>query len=166
MDYRQPTTQRGDNMKSGGNRGAAILVAVVVLTLSAAGLNVVPAFADYDPGAVHQIELSANADGTLAGKYRTTIKSPAEFKGSWVLILARGGTYTVVHNGQILVRGRYSATRSKITFGHETGNGACAKAGTYTWKKTARTLKFTRVSDSPLCSGRSGVLAHTFTQQR
>jgi hypothetical protein len=145
-------------MKSGENRGAALLVAVVVLTLAAAGLNVVPAFADYDPG--------ANAGGTLAGKYRTTIKSPAEFKGTWVLTLAKGGTYTVVHNGQILVRGKYSATRSRITFGHETGNGACAKSGIYTWKKTARTLKFTRVSDSPLCSGRSGVLAHTFTQRR
>ena len=165
MYYRQPTTQEGDNMKS-ANRGAAMLVAVVVLTLAAAGRNVVPAFADYDPGAVHQIDQSANAGGTLAGKYRTAIKSPAEFKGSWVLTLARGGTYTVVHNGQILVRGRYSATRSKITFGHETGNGACAKSCTYTWKKTARTLKFARVSDSPLCSGRSGVLAHTFTQRR
>jgi hypothetical protein len=153
-------------MKSGGNRGAAMLIAVVVLTLAAAGVNVVPAFADYDPGAVYQIDLPANAGGTLAGKYRTTIKSPAEFKGSWVLTLARGGTYTVVHNGQILVRGRYSATRSKITFGHETGNGACAESGTYTWKKTARTLKFTRVSDSSLCNGRSGVLSHTFTQQR
>jgi hypothetical protein len=166
MYYGQPTTQR-DNMKS-ANRGAAMLAAVVVLTVAAALLNVVPAFADFDPGAVHQIDLSAKAGGTLAGKYRTTIKSPAEFKGTWVLTLAKGGTYTVVHNGQnqILVHGRYSATGSKITFAHETGDGACAKSGTYTWKKTARTLKFTRVSDSPLCSGRSGVLAHTFTQQR
>jgi hypothetical protein len=166
MYYRQPTTQWGDNMKSARRRGATMLVAVVVLTLGAAGLNVVPAFAGHDPGAVYQINLSANAGGTLAGNYGTTIKSPAEFKGTWVLTLAKGGTYTVVHNGHILVRGRYSATRSKITFAHETGNGACAKAGTYTWKKTTRTLKFTRVTDSPLCSGRSGVLAHTFTQQR
>jgi hypothetical protein len=108
----------------------------------------------------------ALAGGTLAGKYTTTIKSPAEFKGTWVLNLAKGGTYMVVDNGQVLVRGKYSTTGSKITFGHETGSGACAKSGTYTWKKTATTLKFTRVSDSPLCSGRSGVLAHTFTQQR
>jgi hypothetical protein len=56
MYYRQPTTQRGDNMKSGGNRGAAMLIAVLVLTLAASGLNVVPAFADYDPGAVYQID--------------------------------------------------------------------------------------------------------------
>jgi hypothetical protein len=107
----------------------------------------------------------ALAGGTLAGKYATTIKSPAQFKGAWVLNLAKGGTYTV-DNGQILIRGRYSTTGSRITFGHETGDGACAKSGTYTWKKTGKMLKFTRVRESPLCSGRSGVLAHMFTQQR
>jgi hypothetical protein len=144
-----------------------MLVVLVVLTLAAAGLNVVPAFADH-PGAVHQTNLLANAGGTLAGKYTTTIKSPAAFKGTWVLTFTNRGAYTVANNGpsQLLVHGRYSATGSKITFGHETGNGACAKSGTYTWKKTARTLRFTRVSDSSLCIGRSGVLAHTFTQQR
>jgi hypothetical protein len=108
----------------------------------------------------------ALAAGTPAGKYTTTIKSPAEFRGTWVLNLAKGGTYTVVDNGHLMIRGKYSTTGSKITFGHETGDGACSKSGTYLWKRTARTLEFTRVSDSPLCSGRSGVLAHTFTQQR
>lgn len=107
----------------------------------------------------------ALASGTLAGKYTTSIKSPAQFKGTWVLTFAKGGNYTV-DNGQLLIRGRYSTNGSRITFGHETGDGACAKSGTYIWKKTGRTLKFTRVSESPVCSGRSGVLAHTFTQQR
>jgi hypothetical protein len=107
----------------------------------------------------------ALASGTLAGKYTTSIKSPAQFKGTWVLKFAKGGHYTV-DNGQLLIRGRYSTNGSRITFGHESGEGACAKSGTYTWKKTGRTLKFTRVSDSPLCSGRAGVLAHTFTQQQ
>jgi hypothetical protein len=108
---------------------------------------------------------AALAGSTLAGKYTTKIASPAEFKGTWVLNLAKGGAYAVTDNGQILVRGKYSTTGSKITFSHETGNGACAKPGTYTWKKTGKTLKFVRVSDSAACSGRSGVLAHTFTQQ-
>ena len=106
----------------------------------------------------------ALAGGTLAGKYTTTIKSPAQFKGTWVLTFAKGGAY-MVDNGQLRIRGRYSTTGSKITFGHETGDGACAKSGTYTWKKTGKTLKFTRVRESPLCSGRSGVLAHTFTER-
>jgi hypothetical protein len=108
---------------------------------------------------------AALASGTLAGKYTTSIKSPAQLKGTWVLKFAKSGNYTV-DNGQLLIRGRYSTNGSRITFGHESGDGACAKSGTYTWKKTGRTLKFTRVSESPACSGRSGVLAHTFTQQR
>jgi hypothetical protein len=108
----------------------------------------------------------ALAGGTIAGKYRTTIKSPAQFKGTWVLNLAKGGTYTVANNGQIFVRGKYTVTGSKITFGRETGQGACPKSGKYTWRKSGTTLKFTRVSDAPVCSGRAGVLAHTFTQLR
>jgi hypothetical protein len=106
----------------------------------------------------------ALAGGTLPGRYTTTIKSPAQFKGTWVLTFAKGGAY-MVDNGQLRIRGRYSTTGSKITFGHETGDGACAKSGTYTWKKSGKTLKFTRVRESPLCSGRSGVLAHTFTER-
>jgi hypothetical protein len=107
----------------------------------------------------------AFAGGTPAGKYTTTIKSPAESKGTWVLNLAKEGTYTVVGNGHLIVRGKYTTTGPRVTFGHETGDGACAKSGTYSWK-TGKTLKFARVHDSPLCSGRSGVLTHTFTQQR
>lgn len=107
----------------------------------------------------------ALAGGTLSGKYATTIKSPGQLKGTWVLNLARGGTYTVLDNGHVLVRGRYAATGSRITFGRETGDGACAKSGTYTWKKSGKTLRFNRVSESPLCSGRSAVLSHTFTQR-
>ena len=136
-------------------RGGALLAAAQMKHLAIAA-SLVAALA---------LSSVALAGGTLPGKYTTTIKSPAKLKGTWVLNLTKGGTYTV-DNGQLLVRGKYSATGSKITFGHETGSGACAKSGTYTWKKTATTLKFTRVHDSPLCSGRSAVLAHTFTQQR
>jgi hypothetical protein len=75
-------------------------------------------------------------------------------------------TYTVANNGQIFVRGKYAVTGSKITFGHESGQGACPKTGKYTWKKSGKTLKFSRLSDAPVCSGRSGVLARTFTQLR
>jgi hypothetical protein len=31
--------------------------------------------------------------------------------------------------------------------------------------KSGKTLKFTRTGDSAICSGRTGVLAHAFTQQ-
>jgi hypothetical protein len=149
-------TTKEKTMKRIVPRGGALVAATQMKQLAVAA-SVVAALA---------LSSVALAGGTLAGTYTTTIKSPAEFKGTWVLNLAKGRTYTIADNGQLLVRGKYSATGSKITFGHETGNGACAKSGTYTWKKTATTLKFTRVSDSPLCSGRSGVLAHTFTLQR
>jgi hypothetical protein len=108
----------------------------------------------------------ALAGGTVTGRYTTTIKSPAQLRGVWVLNLATGGTYTVADNGSVLIRGKYSATGSTIAFGHEIGGAACTKSGTYSWKKTGKTLTFIRVHDSRLCSGRAGVLAHTFTQQR
>jgi hypothetical protein len=104
--------------------------------------------------------------GTLTGQYKTTVKSPPDAKGIWVLNFAKGGRYTVIAFGHTFVRGKYSTTGSRITFDHETGEGACSKSGTYTWKKSGTTLKFTRVSDAAICSGRSGVLAHPFTQQR
>jgi hypothetical protein len=107
---------------------------------------------------------AAVAGGTLVGKYSTKIASPAQFKGTWVVNFTKSGTYTVADNGVIVVRGKYSATGSAVTLGHETGPAACAKTGRYTWKRSGKTLKFTRTSDSSACSGRSGVLAHTFTQ--
>ncbi len=149
-------TTKEKTMKQIVSRGGALVSAAQMKQLAIAA-SVVAALA---------LSSVALAGGTLAGKYTTTIKSPAKFKGTWVINLAKGGTYTIMDNGQLLVRGKYSTTGSKITFGHETGNGACAKSGTYSWKKTGNTLKFTRVSDSAACSGRSGVLAHTFTQTR
>ncbi len=106
----------------------------------------------------------ALAGGTLAGKYSTKIASPAQFKGTWVVNFAKGGTYTVADNGHVVVHGKYSATGTSVTLGHETGPAACPTSGKYIWKRTGKTMKFTRVSDSSACSGRSGVLSHTFTQ--
>ena len=148
-------TTKENTMKQIVPRGGAL--AATQMTKLAVAASVVAALA---------LSSVALAGGTLPGKYQTTIKSPAQFKGTWALNLAKSGTYTVADNGQLLVRGRYSATGSKIRFGHETGNGACAKSGTYSWKKTGKTLKFKRISESAACSGRSGILAHTFTQKR
>ncbi len=106
----------------------------------------------------------ALAGGSLAGKYTTRIASPAQFKGTWALNFAKNGTYTVADNGRILVHGKYSTSGSKLTLGHETGPAACPKSGTYTWARSGKKLKFTPLSDPASCSGRSTVLAHTFTQ--
>jgi hypothetical protein len=127
--------------------------------------------------ALASISVALAGGSTLAGRYKTTLTSPPEAKGTWVLIFAepsssqthgqlQRGRYTVIAFGHTFVRGTYATTGSRITFGHETGEGACAKPGTYTWKKAGKTLKFVRVSDAPICSGRSGVLAQPFTQER
>jgi hypothetical protein len=147
-------TRKEKTMSKMLRRGCALMAATQTKQLAIAA-SLVAALA---------LSSVALAGGTLPGRYTTTIKSPAQFKGTWVLTFAKGGAYTV-DNGQLRIRGRYSTTGSKITFGHETGDGACAKSGTYTWKKSGKTLKFTRVRESPLCSGRSGVLAHTFTER-
>ena len=106
----------------------------------------------------------ALASGSLAGTYKTTIAHPAQFKGTFVLKLAPGGAYSVTDDGHLIVRGKYTGSGSKITFGHETGQAACAKAGTYTWTKSAKTVRFKRISDPASCSGRITILSHPLTQ--
>jgi hypothetical protein len=106
---------------------------------------------------------TALAGSGLPGQYRTSIASPAQLKGTWVIRFAAVGTYTVVDDGHVLVRGRYSTSGSKITFGHETGDGACAATGTYTWKRSGASLRFARMHDGAACIGRVGILAHRFT---
>jgi hypothetical protein len=106
----------------------------------------------------------ALAGGSLAGTYKTTIAKPAQFKGTFALKLAAGGAYTVTDDGHLIVRGKYTGSGSKITFGHETGEGACAKSGTYTWTKSGKTLRFKRMSDAASCSGRITILSHALTQ--
>ena len=101
--------------------------------------------------AVSSVALAA---GGLSGTYTTTIKSPAQLKGKWALTLAKGGTYTVAVNGQPVARGRYSSTATTITFDRERGSG-CTGAGTYAWKKSGKTVTFTRKRESASCQARA-----------
>ena len=108
----------------------------------------------------------ASAAGGLPGKYTTTITSPPQLKGKWVLTLTRSRTYTVALNRTVMARGRYSATARTITFGRESGGSGCSGSGTYAWRKTGRTLRFTRKREAASCRARAAVLAHPFTQVR
>ena len=108
---------------------------------------------------------SSVASGGLTGAYTATIKSPAELKGRWVLTLARGGSYTVQMNGQLVARGKHTSTAKTITLDREQGS-QCTGAGTYAWKKSAKTLSFTKKRESASCQGRALVLAHRFTRVR
>ncbi len=101
----------------------------------------------------------------MSGTYATTIKSPAQLKGKWVLTLAKGGVYTVAVDGQTVARGRYTSTAKTITLDRERGSG-CTGAGTYAWKKSGKTMTFTRKRESASCQARALVLGHRFTQVR
>ena len=85
----------------------------------------------------------ARASSGLTGTYTTTLKSPAELKGRWVLTFARGGSYTVRLNGQLVARGKYTSTAKTITLDREQGS-RCTGAGTYAWKKSGKTMTFAK----------------------
>jgi hypothetical protein len=103
--------------------------------------------------------------GGVAGTYATTITSPPQIKGKWVLTLGKGGAYKVALNGRALGRGRWSATATTITF-VESADFGCGGSGTYAWKKTGKTMRFIRKREVPACQARAAVLAHRFTQVR
>ena len=107
----------------------------------------------------------AGASSGLTGTYTTTLKSPAELKGRWVLTFARGGSYTVQLNGQLVARGKHTSTAKTITLDREQGS-QCTGAGTYAWKKSGKTLSFSKKRESASCQGRALVLAHRFRQVR
>ena len=103
--------------------------------------------------------------GGVAGTYRTTITKSNHLNGKWVLVLAKGGTYSVAQNGRILARGRYSATATTITFSREPASG-CLGSGTYVWKKSGKTMTFVRKREAASCRARAEILGHRYIQVR
>jgi hypothetical protein len=112
--------------------------------------------------AVSSVALAASG---LAGTYSTTVKSPAQLKGKWAITFAKGGSYTVTWNAETVARGKYTSTATTITLDRERGSG-CTGAGTYAWKKSGRTVTFTKKRESASCQARALVLSHRFTQVR
>ena len=108
---------------------------------------------------------AAFAAGGVAGKYSTTIKSPSQLKGKWVLTLAKSGKYTIALNGQGLVRGRYTTTGKTIRFAPEK-EGSCKGYGTYAFRKSGTTVRFIRKREAASCHDRAAVLSHRFTKVR
>jgi hypothetical protein len=105
----------------------------------------------------------ASAGSGFAGTYTTTIKSPAEIKGKWVVTFAKG-VYTVRVNGDFRGSGRYAATGTTITL--REGNSGCGGSGTYAWEKTGSTLRFVNKREARSCELRAVVLTHLFRQVR
>lgn len=108
---------------------------------------------------------AALAGGKLRGTYTTKVNATGQYTGTWTMNIFSGGKYTILLNNALLIRGTWTNLGSKITFGQESGAAACVPSGTYSWKRTGKTLKLTKVHDSAaLCAGRILVLSHTFTQ--
>ena len=108
---------------------------------------------------------AALAGGKLRGTYTTKVNAAGQYTGTWTMNIFSGGKYTILLNNALLIRGTWTNLGSKVTFGHESGAAACVPSGTYSWKRTGKTLKLTKVHDSAaLCAGRILVLSHTFTQ--
>jgi len=66
---------------------------------------------------------------------------------------------------EVVARGKYTSTAKTITFDREQGSG-CTGAGTYTWKKSGKTMTFARKRETSSCQARALVLGHRFTQVR
>jgi hypothetical protein len=103
----------------------------------------------------------ALADGPPAGKYSAKITTPPELKGTWVLTFVKSGTYTITQAGKVVVRGHDLSIGSQMQLYKETGSKACTSIGYYNFKRTGKTLTFSKLSD-PKCAGRAFVLAHSF----
>jgi hypothetical protein len=108
---------------------------------------------------------AAFAGGGLRGTYTTKVNNAGQYTGTWTLNLGRAGKYTILLNTALLVRGTYTTSGSKVTFGKESGAAACAPPAKYSWKRTGTKLKLTKINDSAkLCAGRILVLSHVFTR--
>jgi hypothetical protein len=107
----------------------------------------------------------ALASGSVVGTYTATITKSNHLNGKWVLVLTKGGTYTIAQNGNTLVRGKYAATATTITFPREPASG-CTGSGTYAWKRSGKTMTFVVKREPASCQARAEVLGHRFTQLR
>jgi hypothetical protein len=103
----------------------------------------------------------ALADGPPAGKYTAKITTPAVLKGTWTLTFVKSGSYTITQGGKIVVRGHDLSIGPQMQMYKETGSKACKSIGFYNFKRTGKTLTFTKLSD-PGCAGRALVLSHSF----
>jgi hypothetical protein len=101
------------------------------------------------------------ADGPPPGRYTAKITSPAALKGMWSLTWVKNGTYTITRNGKVVVKGHDLSIGRQMQLYKETGPLACKAIGFYNFKRTGKSLTFSKLSDSS-CAGRSLVLSHAF----
>ena len=126
------------------------------------GMQFTLAFAILGALAFSAIALAA---GGVVGTYTTRITKSNHLNGKWTLVLAKGGTYSIAQNGNVLARGKYSATATTITFAREPASG-CRGSGQYAWRKSGKTMTFLRKREAASCAARAEILGHRYTQVR
>jgi hypothetical protein len=109
----------------------------------------------------------ALASGGLSGTFKTTIKGDSalggQLNGTWT-IKFKNGTYHVTSNGHAVTHGRFAISGKDISLTDTGGTAKCNGTGTYKFKLSGSTLKFTKLMDTKSCIGRQGVLSHPFTK--
>jgi hypothetical protein len=105
--------------------------------------------------------LALAADGPPPGTYTAKITSPAALKGTWALMWVKNGTYTVTRNGKVVVKGHDLSIGPQMQLYKETGSMRCKAIGFYNFKRTGKSLTFSKLSDSS-CVARALVLSHAF----
>ena len=111
----------------------------------------------------------ATSGSSLAGSTFTTRLTAEEAAqaprtaGMWEVSFAEDGGFTVTHDGEGVVQGRYTVEGNRLTFTDESGPLACDQPAAYEWSLSGSELTMTRVEDA--CEGRAGVLsAHPLTK--
>jgi hypothetical protein len=100
----------------------------------------------------------AVASGGLSGSYKTTITRPAFLRGSYRITFTPGH-FTVHGPSGYVAHGTDRVSGSRITI---RGGGKCGSPGTYSFKRSGRSLTFKKIKDP--CPRAPLITAHSWTK--
>jgi hypothetical protein len=114
------------------------------------------------------VALAGSAAAILTGTFAKRISGkPAALNGSWKLKLRSDGTFEIVRNGTVVVRGEAAGVRGKLAIGDRSGPYRCRgreRAALYNYTLKAKKLTLKPVVES--CAGRRALLTTgRFTKQ-
>ncbi len=85
----------------------------------------------------------------------------SNFVGKWEMTFAKGNKYRISKDNNVIIEGRFAATKERLTLTDEKGVLACTQqpgieTGIYKWSYKGKKLIFTTVEDG--CPGRQYIL--------
>lgn len=143
---------------------AQLLLPVLLWTCGGAETESESAIEEAVPGAEPEAASGPAAEATIAGSTLTTTISveeageDPETVGTWELVLADDGSYTVRQNETVAVEGTYGIEADRITLTDTGGPHMCEEypEGTYRWSIAGDEVVMTVVDDE--CAPRVLVL--------